>query len=48
MLIQRLPTNSSFGTSGKEALEFKEMWGGRPDEDGTVILHAQCRLREFC
>ena len=21
------------------------MWGGRPDEDGTVIFHAQCRLR---
>ena len=25
--------------------KFKEMWGGRPDEDGTVIFHAQCRLR---
>ena len=26
-------------------LEFKEMWGGRPDEEGTIIFHAQCRLR---
>lgn len=21
------------------------MWGGRPDEEGEVIFHAQCRLR---
>jgi hypothetical protein len=26
-------------------LEFKEMWGGRPDEEGEVIFHSQCRLR---
>jgi len=26
-------------------LEFREMWGGRPDEEGEVIFHAQCRLR---
>ena len=26
-------------------LEFREMWGGRPDEEGEVVLQAQCRLR---
>ena len=26
-------------------LEFKEMWGGRPDEEGELIFHAKCRLR---
>ena len=26
-------------------LEFREMWGGRPDEEGEVIFQAQCRLR---
>jgi hypothetical protein len=25
--------------------EFREIWGGRPDEEGEVIFHAQCRLR---
>ena len=35
----------SEGRVSVRILEFKEMWGGRPDEDGTVIFHAQCRLR---
>ena len=26
-------------------LYFKEMWRTRPDEEGEVIFHAQCRLR---
>jgi len=26
-------------------LEFKEMWGGRPDDEGEVIFSARCRLR---
>jgi hypothetical protein len=35
----------SEGRVSVRILEFKEMWGGRPDKDGTVIFHAQCRLR---
>ena len=35
----------SEGRVNVRILEFKEMWGGRPDEDGAVIFHAQCRLR---
>ena len=35
----------SEGRVSVRILEFKEMWGGRPDEDGAVIFHAQCRLR---
>ncbi len=26
-------------------LEFKEMWGNRPDEEGTQIFQADCRVR---
>ena len=26
-------------------VEFRQMWGGRPDDEGEVIFHAQCRLR---
>jgi hypothetical protein len=28
-------------------IEFDEMWAGRPDKDGSVIFHAECRLRTF-
>jgi hypothetical protein len=26
-------------------LEFRELWSGRPDEEGEIIFHEQCRLR---
>jgi hypothetical protein len=25
-------------------IEFTEMWGGRPDDEGKLIFHAQCQL----
>jgi hypothetical protein len=28
-------------------LEFPELWGNRPDEEGAVVLDADCRLRTF-
>jgi hypothetical protein len=28
-------------------LEFTQMWGRRPDEDGKQIFQAECRLRTF-
>src|SRR5947209_5817918 len=28
-------------------LEFPQLWGHRPDEEGKLVLHAECRLRAF-
>src|SRR5262245_13892719 len=28
-------------------LEFPRLWGNRPDEEGKLVLHAECRLRTF-
>ena len=28
-------------------LEFPQLWGDRPDEDGKPVLEAECRLRSF-
>ena len=28
-------------------LEFPQLWGDRPDEEGKVVLDAECRLRTF-
>jgi hypothetical protein len=28
-------------------LEFPELWGGKPDNEGVVLLDAECRLRTF-
>ena len=36
---------SNRSQKGKSAFAFSSLRGGRPDEEGTVIFHAQCRLR---
>lgn len=28
-------------------LEFPQLWGNRPDEEGRVLFEAECRLRTF-
>ena len=28
-------------------LEFDELWGNQPDEEGKILLNAECRLRTF-
>jgi hypothetical protein len=28
-------------------LEFPQLWGNRPDEEGKVVLDAECRIRTF-
>ena len=28
-------------------LEFPQLWGNRPDAEGTTVLEAECRLRTF-
>lgn len=31
-----------------QILEFDELWGHQPDEEGKTIFSATCRLRTFC
>lgn len=38
---------TSIGGLGIKILEFDDLWGGKPDEDGAVLADFMCQARDF-